>query len=68
MVSIRKLEKMLRPYEWYGGFSSQYTEFWTYEKGDVNVRIDEIDMPPFGNKSYKELLYNAALKLRLIPD
>lgn len=66
MVSIRKLEKMLRPYEEYGGFSSEYTEFYLYKKGNIIIRVDEYDMLPFGKLTYRESLENAARELGLI--
>lgn len=41
MVSVRNLEKLLKPY-WVGGAaSSAYTMYDEYQKGDVTVRIDE---------------------------
>ncbi len=49
-------------------FPSQYTESWLYKKGNITVRVDELDYEPFGNDSYKQVLENAARKLGLISN
>ena len=61
MVSIKKLEKMLRPLWIGGGASSEFTDYNEYRAGEVKVRIDGYyDIP------YKTQLENAARQLGLI--
>lgn len=61
MVSIRNLEKMLRPFCIGGGASSEFTDYHEYQKGKLKVRVDEYDPTP-----YRIQLENAARKLGLI--
>jgi hypothetical protein len=44
MVSIKKLEKLIKPYESDWGISDEFgNEFRCYEKGDTTSRIDSAE-------------------------
>lgn len=61
MVSIRRLERLLEPYSVHWGASSEFTEVTVYEKDGVSVRVDGLDIQPFGEiPTYKQALENAA--------
>ncbi|MBS3076046.1 hypothetical protein J4429_06360 [Candidatus Pacearchaeota archaeon] len=66
MASIRKLEKMLKPYNIGGAFSSEFTQYNEYQREEVKARLDEIDILPWGKITYKEVLEKAAKELGLI--
>ncbi len=66
MVSIKNLEKLLRPYNIGGAFSSEFTRYKEYERGEVKARVDDLNIRPWGKMTYREALENAARKLGLI--
>ena len=67
MVSIRQLEKLLKPY-WIGfGASSDYTNYNEYRHNNTTARIDSNDWF-FSNApkhNYKKALIKATEQLRL---
>ena len=66
MVSIRKLEKVLRPF-WIGGAAaSAYHDYNEYEHGGIKVRVDNPEPLEISMGRYKTELEGAARKLGLI--
>jgi len=67
MVSVKKLERMLGPYSIDFGFSSEYTRFDVYKRDGISVRVDELDIYPWGKiPTYQQALLSAAQELGLI--
>jgi len=61
MVSVRKLEKMLRPFWIGGGASSEFTDYEEYRRDSKTVRIDGYFEIP-----YRAQLENAVKELGLM--